>query len=151
MPTDIKTRFEKYTRRTETCWLWIGARTGSGYGLLMRSGKDAGAVSAHRLAWEFHTGQPVPVGQWVLHRCDNRACVRPDHLFLGTPKDNSQDMVQKGRSTTGARNGNHKVTEEIVRAIRQTPHGSRGVAKRFGITKEQVSNIRHCRQWKHVI
>lgn len=79
---------------TDTCWLWIGRTNGSeGYGKLSWHNAD---VYAHRLSWELHVG-PVPLGLWVLHRCDNPPCVRPDHLFLGTHEDNMLDAARKHR------------------------------------------------------
>lgn len=79
----------------EGCWEWTGATTW-GYGEVNRQGISGRRV--HRLAWEFAYG-PIPDGLMVLHRCDNRSCVRPDHLFLGTAADNMHDMIAKGRAS----------------------------------------------------
>lgn len=73
------------------CWIWTGARMRYGY---FQYGKKL--IGAHRVAWELRNG-PIPDGLYVLHRCDNPPCVRPDHLFLGTAADNTADMVAKGR------------------------------------------------------
>lgn len=75
------------------CWVWIASRNKKGYGHLRARGTIA---YAHRLAWELKRG-PIPEGLWVLHRCDNPWCVRPDHLFLGTHKDNVADCTAKKR------------------------------------------------------
>jgi len=75
------------------CWSWTGAKDRRGYGQMRVDRKH---VSAHRMSWLIHYG-PIPDGMCVLHKCDTRECVRPDHLFLGTAKDNSQDMMTKGR------------------------------------------------------
>jgi len=77
------------------CWLWIGrTKNRGGYGRLRHRGR---LVSAHRMTWILSNGS-IPVGMNVCHRCDNRLCVRPDHLFLGTQKQNLDDMRKKGRS-----------------------------------------------------
>lgn len=81
------------TKKTDACWEWIGCTTSYGYGHVTNAGKR---YAAHRLAYELHRG-PIPDGILVCHTCDNRKCVRPDHLFLGTHKDNASDSVAKGR------------------------------------------------------
>ena len=79
--------------RTEGCWVWMGARVSKGYGNLWHGGKS---ISAHRHAWELTVG-PIPPGMHVLHHCDNPPCVRPDHLWLGTNRENQIDSRDKGR------------------------------------------------------
>ena len=79
------------------CWEWQGSRFRNGYGRICVRGKRIGT---HRYVWEVERGA-IPPGMCVLHRCDNPRCVRPDHLFLGTNSDNTQDMVQKRRHRGG--------------------------------------------------
>jgi hypothetical protein len=84
----------------DACWEWkAGTRGGDGRGCIRWNGRTQ---SAYRVAWELTNG-PIPAGMWICHACDNPPCVRPDHLFLGTPKDNTQDMWSKGRAYTGRR------------------------------------------------
>lgn len=90
-------RFWAKVEKTPLCWIWLGARTSKGYGNI--GWGPRGAVhntSAHRFSYQLNVGV-VPDNLYVLHRCDNRACVRPDHLFLGTARDNILDCFHKGR------------------------------------------------------
>jgi hypothetical protein len=100
------------------CWEWNAAIGTTGYGMTTRACKK---IKAHRAAWELVHG-PIPGALCVLHRCDNRKCVRPDHLFLGTLSDNVADMMAKGRNgdtrTFGDDNGNTKLSEADVATIR---------------------------------
>lgn len=80
-----------------TCWEWIGAVASNGYGVINQGRRTTGIMRAHRVSWEIHFG-PVPDKLWVLHKCDNRTCVNPAHLFLGTRQDNVDDMVNKKRN-----------------------------------------------------
>ena len=138
----------------EACWLWTAAvHSGTGYGMFSVSRSIADG--AHRVAWRLTNGE-IPDGQWVLHRCDNPRCVRPDHLFLGTHDDNMADMVSKGRGTTANRgegSARARLTEEDVREIRRlsaTGFGLSELGKRFGVPSTTISAIVHRYTWKHV-
>lgn len=100
-------------------------------------------LSAHRFAWELHFG-PIPPGQQVLHRCDLRACVNPDHLFLGTQGDNVRDCVNKGRYhyRYGLDMPSGVLTDAEIAAIRSDPRIQRLIAADFSISQSHVSRIK---------
>jgi hypothetical protein len=118
----------------------------NGYGQIHSSGRTA---YAHRVAWERANG-PIPDGEFVLHDCDNRRCVNPAHLRLGSFQDNMDDMTGKLRHAHGARNGHAKLTVAEVRLIRFMGGSHSSIAKHFGVTQSLVTMIRTRRIWKHV-
>jgi hypothetical protein len=136
------------------CWLWTGA-TVEGYGSIGIRG--AYPRGTHRVSWELAHGA-IPPGVCVLHHCDARTCVNPDHLFLGTPADNIRDMDAKGRrrSPRGSGHWASKFTEEQVREIRRTyvPRRNGGtyeLARRYGVTREAIRDIVKGKIWRHVV
>lgn len=139
------------------CWEWLGWLNTNRYGYFWINGKD---VSAHRYSYEIKNG-PIPKGLWILHKCDNPTCMNPDHLFVGTAKDNTQDMIKKGRKADtsvlpkakGIGHGNAKLTDEQVHQIREEypfVKSHRKLAKKFGVTKTVITNILGGIGWKHV-
>lgn len=156
LPTAIEiTRFWQKVRKGPECWEWIGAKA-SGYGWVSIGGRQYGA---HRVSVRI-AGGSIPRGMWVCHRCDNHACVNPSHLFVGTPADNSADMIAKGRSRfngpnkpRGERHHKAKLTEADVVSIREAVAAgefTRAVGLRFGINGATVSGIARGKFWAHV-
>lgn len=125
------------------CWVWGGYKV-KGYGRVYRNNRQ---VSVHRLIWEFYKG-PIPQGVQVLHKCDNPSCSNPEHLFLGTQKDNVHDCMNKGRFVWGEKNGMAKITRSIADSIRSDCRPSRLVAKENGVDQKTVLNIRHGKSWR---
>lgn len=136
----------------DDCWRWTGSTNGIGYGIISVNNRH---VLAHRVAWELAHG-PIPKGDGyhgtcVLHKCDHPWCVNEAHLFLGTIRDNHNDMYAKGRGLTGERNGQHKLTETEVIAIRTDTHSTNTeLARVFGVKHQAVSKIRRGQRWAHV-
>jgi hypothetical protein len=130
------------------CWPWTGSRNDFGYGRIRRD-RDT-LVPAHRVAWEVSVGQ-IPDGLSVLHRCDNPPCCNPSHLFVGTQKENAQDMVAKGRRRGPAPDQRwSKVRPDVVVEIRRQLAAGRlqaEIAAELGITPSAVSLINTGANW----
>src|SRR5919201_1437316 len=139
-PSELAARFWRLVYRADGCWLWRGTIHRQ-YGVLTVNNRQ---VRAHRLAYELTYGS-IPAGRVVRHRCDVRACVRPDHLLLGTPADNVQDRVTRGRSARGERVGSAKLTAATVAAIRESyARGEAGrsrLARRFGVSRPAIAAV----------
>jgi hypothetical protein len=142
-------RLDHYTDKSagpEGCWLWMGALTHDGYGHLHLQGRYP---RAHRLAFAMANGV-IPPDTHVLHRCDNRRCVNPGHLFAGSHLDNMRDMAAKGRRPRGEGNGQAKLTADKVKAIRAASGSQREIAAAFGVCEATVNRIKHGRTWRHL-
>jgi hypothetical protein len=129
------------------CWEWTAGRFSSGYAQF--SVKDW-PFRAHRWLWEELNG-PIQDGLLVMHKCDNRICVRPDHLRLGTHADNMADRQAKCRGAFGRRNGRARLDEDDVRAIRASGETHGLVACAFGVSRSLVEKIRARDLWAHVV
>lgn len=152
------------------CWVWSGAKDRHGYGRSWkgRKGLDRKSVLAHRLAYEAFVG-PIPNGLFVCHSCDNPPCVNPSHLWLGTNRDNTDDMLKKCRSAHGERHmsktrpdlirrgsgqSTSKLREPDVLDIRlRAARGERlkAIACSFGVDPALISRIVHGKRWRHVL
>jgi hypothetical protein len=146
--------FDK-VHKTDTCWIWTGAKS-CGYGYLTRRDREPQrGLRANRAAYELFIGS-IPKGMDVCHRCDNPACVNPDHLFLGTAKDNMTDCVAKGRMPRGSQRKSAKLTLEQVQEIRRLykrgsfEFGGYALARRYGVGHSTVWDIVHNRKWKSI-
>lgn len=149
-PTTIKERFvdKVFYGSPCGCHWWIGAINNDGYGYLMITGKNK---SAHRLSYELYKGL-IPAGLCVCHSCDNRLCVNPDHLWLGSHSDNIGDMVKKGRQK---RTANHvKLTPSQVSEIRlMLKGGIKGavIAKKFNTHNSNIYSMKSEKTWKTLL
>lgn len=153
-------KFWSFVDKTEGCWLWSAGTCSRGYGNFKVKNKT---LAAHRVSYLIHFGS-VPSGLQVLHKCDTPACVRPDHLFVGTGADNMADKVAKGRqargesvtrnrrSLVGSRNGRAILTAEVVQQIKDSwsfrKITQKDLARKFGISLATVSRILRGVSWQ---
>lgn len=134
------------------CWIWLKAIGTHGYGVTQNP-KTGNPTTAHRVSFEAHKG-PIPPGMCVLHRCDCRPCINPDHLFLGTDADNVADKIKKGRLrwgiSVGESHGESKLTDTQVLEIRKSPDSGRALAKRYNVSQATIWYIKKRRTWRHL-
>lgn len=151
----LEDRFWPKVNKTETCWLWTAAKKEFGYGVIGCPDRPGRTLRAHRVSWVLANGE-IPDGLFVLHKCDVPACVNPDHLFLGTRQENTDDMVAKGRQArigngSGEDSPNSKLNWAQVRDIRNRSDAGetqKSIAKSYGIDKSTVAQIIHRKTWK---
>lgn len=147
-----KIRFDNYwvENKQSGCWEWNGP-TRDGYGV-MWGGPTLGTkgnIVASRAAWMLYRGA-IPGGLIVCHKCDNRKCVNPNHLFLGTFSDNTQDMMTKDRCPKGENSYRAMITEADVHIIRDRSNKVKDLAKRYGMSISGIEMVRYRRTWKHI-
>ena len=129
------------------CWEWVGYFGSGGYGMMSRNGKNQ---RAHRISYEAYKGA-IPKGMVVRHTCDNPACVNPDHLILGSQKDNVADREARNRRVVnGERIGTSKLTEKDVLEIRASEESLDVLARRYNIDRSNVWVIRAGKSWRHI-
>lgn len=128
------------------CWLWTGQKVQFGYGRL------TSGVYTHRFSFWLHTGITPPKGIFVCHRCDVPACVNPDHLFLGTSRDNMMDAIAKGRvRSDGEHNARSKITRQQAEEILILHHRDgltvRELAHKFGVSNSPITSVIRGTHW----
>ena len=154
----LKRRMIGKVAKSGKCLVWTGTKITNGYGVVglgvkrndgSRSHKT---ILAHRAAWIIRHGS-IPDGMLICHHCDNPPCVKPSHLFVGTAKDNMQDMIRKGRQnytyTQGEAHPLSKLTRDQARAIFVDPRNDRIIGEEYGVSKYLVYSIQNRVCWKH--
>lgn len=154
-------RFWDKVNKTSGCWLWTAWRNNKGYGAFSAKHPNGGYSNklAHRESWEMANEKKIPAGLCVLHSCDNPACVNPSHLFLGTKKDNTQDMLKKGRNRSYDAHGedHHRstITKEIAKTMRHLYWAERRsqheIGRFFDVTNYLVFDVVHGRSWSRAL
>jgi len=138
----LEERFWSKVDKSGGCWLWRASRfLSTGYGRIHVNGRSCGA---HRIAWELTFGT-IPEGLFVCHRCDNKTCCNPAHLFLGTADDNMQDKTNKGRATRGADVNTCRLSRDQVQEVRAEYRSGKvtqqQLANRYGVKQPAISKI----------
>jgi DNA-binding XRE family transcriptional regulator len=140
-------RFWRKVEKHDGCWRWTGRPMTVGYGYIMDD--DGSDTYAHRVSWRLHYGS-IPDGMCVLHRCDNRICVNPAHLFLGTRADNMADKTAKGRTPHGENHWNSKLSSADVREIvkrLEAGETQTSIARDYGVYRQAIGSIATGRCW----
>ena len=146
----MATIVRRWVRNIDTsgsCWIWAGAKSDVGYGVV---GVGKKVVGFHRLMWSAAHRKAIPSGLQVNHSCDNRRCCNPSHLHLGTHKSNAMEMADRGRSTRGEKNPQAKITEALVLEIRESDEPNAVIARRLRLLPGHISAVRLRKRWHHV-
>ena len=132
------------TTQDGECLRWLGCKDKDGYGLTARKGVK---MPAHRAAMSFLIDV---TGQYVLHKCTNRDCVNPEHLYLGDQKQNVQDQIAAGTFVRGSKNGKAKLDEMSVEHIRSSSFSITALAKYYDVSYYTIWDVKRNRSWNHV-
>jgi hypothetical protein len=156
----LNIRFGRYVYLSENsnCWEWRGAKNEHGYGVIGKGGRGSGLAKAHRVSYQIFYNTKLTSRECVCHSCDNPECTNPDHLFLGSQKENLKDMFAKGRNSKppvrlGELNNKSKLTEEAVTRIRELSllgQSSRIIASQFFVAHSTILSIINRKSWRHV-
>jgi len=146
MSLNDKLDYYTYPEPNTGCWLWGGHIKADGYGEITFKKKY---YRAHRLSWERHNG-PIPSGLLVCHKCDVRSCINPEHLFLGTQKDNIRDALSKGRMAVGEGSPQSKLSANEVIEILNDKRRTGLIALSHNISNGNVLKIKKRESWKHL-
>ena len=144
---DLSKFWEKVSLAPSGCWEWTGLCHPFGYGRITINKKQ---YLAHRLSYEVHHGVIMDSKLCVCHKCDNPLCVNPEHLFLGTRRDNNLDRTNKGRTFKGSKVTSAKLVEQQVIDIRNSTQSVTAIAKHYGISTSTVYAVKSRSNWKHL-
>ncbi len=142
----IQAEFERRVQQSDGCWEWTGLKDKDGYGLLSYARRN---YRANKLALQFD-GRPVPAGMYACHTCDNPGCVRPSHLYPGTPQQNADDAYVRDRNQRGERHYAAKLRDNDIKTTRSSFETDEDIARIYGVSRSNISQIRSRKTWRHV-
>lgn len=144
---------EKYIKgNPDDCWEWLSGKYQNGYGMVCIRRDKRKTFLAHRISWMIANQREIPTGNMICHKCDNRSCVNPNHLYNGTGFDNNNDTVirNRGNRKLGGQCSWAKLTEKDVIAILASNEKQCILAKQYGVNPSNISDIKHRKLWKHL-
>lgn len=150
MTSDLGDRFWSKVEKTDDCWLWQARKNEKGYGQFWLESKTR---LAHRVSYQAYYGVTLRRDEVLLHRCDTPACVRPDHLKVGTVEENNEDKLRKGRQCRGSKVASSVFSEDEVMDIRELKALGFGVveiSRAYGVHHSTVGRILQKKNWTHV-
>jgi hypothetical protein len=143
----LEEKFNQYVLKGNGCWEWQWLKDKNGYGLLPYAGKQ---YRAHVVSLELHGNPVTKENPIACHTCDNPSCVNPSHLYPGTYKTNSQDMIDRGRSQKGSTNVQSKLSEKDIIDIRASAERVCNLAKKYNVSHASISGIKSRKTWGHI-
>ena len=152
---DVENRFWSHVdiKSIDDCWNWTGCTKSSGYGAFRIGGRKGKTISANKFAYEITKGE-IPEKHDVCHKCDNRLCCNPNHLFVGTRKQNMIDCVNKNRIARGEKHGSSVLTKAQVTEIRSKyipyKYSQFRLAKEYSVARTTIQEIIERRTWSHI-
>ena len=141
--------YELRIEKTGDCWIWRGSISSNGYGIYQTYKRYLGTSWAHRVAYILKYGE-IPKNLEIMHNCDNKLCVNPEHLSLGTHQENENGKLARGRTLQGVNHPQAKLTKEQVQRIKVEQGTYKEIAKRYNTSPSQICNIRKGNSWKSV-
>jgi hypothetical protein len=149
---DIERFLRKVEIKDKSCWEWEGAKYQNGYGQFSLRRGNRKTFSAHRISWIIFNDQDIPDGKMVCHKCDNRICVNPSHLYVGTGYENNRDTVARNRGNrhSGERCSWAKLKSQDVIAIRESQESQAELAAKYRVDPSTICQILSYKRWKHL-